>query len=222
MKKRIVLIGLIALLSSLLPLSAGVSKASVTGFYGLVKATGDPDSVSLEGEPPFTQTTHTIGIKVQGTSFFSPTSNFGLSYKTAVSKALQSSVETADGVSLDLDFDPADSPLVWEFGVGGAYQIPISLGLIFELGAGFDYLIQSANDSETLGSVTITVDMFSIDAYAEINVALSPNFFLNAGFSIRYIFKSTLRTRIFGTDLSADLDRTAFILAPYVGVAFSY
>ncbi|MCK9548172.1 MAG: hypothetical protein M0Q37_06630 [Sphaerochaeta sp.] len=186
-----------------------MNKVSVTGFYAL--STGK-ESVTLLGVTAEGQgKSQAIGLKVQGTSIFSPSSDTGLSYKVAVSKTLLASL---DGVS----HDPMDDPLIWELGVGGAYQIRPSFNMRIEIGGGLDYLIQS----QTEGGIQSTYNLFSITAYGEVNYAIQLHIFLNAGISISYPLGGAVRTRVGGTTISGDVNSSIFTLAPYVGVAFSY
>lgn len=208
MTKRIGLICLIVMFA-VLPVSGGMNKVSVTGFYAL---SAGKESVTLLGATTQGQgKSQAIGLKVQGTSIFSPHSDTGLSYKVAVSKTLLASV---DGVS----HDPIDDPLMWEFGVGGAYQIRPSLNMRIELGGSLDYSIQSQTD----GGIQSAYNLFSITAYGEVNYAIQLNIFLNAGISISYPLGGTVRTKVGGTAISGDVNSSVCTFAPYVGVAFSY
>lgn len=208
MTKRFRLICLIVMLGAL-PLSGGTSKVSVTGFYAL---SSGKESVTLLGVPAEGEAkAHAIGLKVQGTSVFSPFSDVGLSYKAALSKTLLASV---DGVS----HDPIDDPLMLVVGVGGAYQIRPSLNMRIELGGGLDYSIQSQTES----GVQTTYNMCSVTTYAEFNYAIRFNIFLNVGISISYPLGGTVRTKGGGTTTTGDVNSSVFTFAPYVGVAFSY
>ncbi len=208
MKKRIGLICLIVMFA-VLPVSGGMNKVSVTGFYAL---SAGKEAVTLLGVTTQGQRkSQAIGLKIQGTSIFSPYSDTGISYKVALSKTLLASF---DGVS----HDPIDDPLMWEFGVGGAYQIRPSLNMRIELGGGLDYSIQS----QTEGGIQAAYNLFSITAYGEINYAIRFNIFLNAGISISYPLGGSVRTKVGGTTISGDVHSSVFSFAPYVGVAFSY
>ncbi len=208
MTKRIGLICLIVMFA-VLPLSGGMNKVSVTGFYAL---SSGKESVTLLGVTAEGQgKSQAIGLKVQGTSIFSPSRDTGLSYKVAVSKTLLVSL---DGVS----HDPMNDPLLWELGVGVAHQIRPSLNMRIEIGGGLDYLIQS----QTEGGIQSTYNLFSITTYAEVNYAIQLHIFLNAGISISYPLGGTVRTRVGETTISGDVNSSIFTFAPYVGVAFSY
>ena len=125
---------------------------------------------------------------MHGTSFFSPKSNLGLSYKASGAKTLSASI---DGV----EYDPKDDPLMWKAGAFAAYQIPTSSAMFAELGVGAEFSSQSVTDS----GVTLTVTEFSVAAYGEINYSFKTNnMFLNAGVSISYPLGGTVSGSVGG------------------------
>lgn len=208
MRKKIGLMCLVILIT-VVPVFAGVNKASVAATYSLsggkVSVTSGGVTAEVEGKET------AFGIKAQGTSFFSQKSNVGLSYKLGFQKLLSSKVE---GVSQDVD----DEPLTWIFGVGAAYQIPATKTMFVELGAGADYSTQS----ETTSGVTTAISSFSIAAHAEINYAFNSNIFLNAGVGLSYPLGGTVKLSSGGSSVSQDYDSSMFTFAPYVGVTFAY
>jgi len=153
-----------------------------------------------------------LEIKVHGTSFFSPKSNLGLSYKASGAKTLSASV---GGV----EYDPKDDPLMWKVGAFAAYQIPTSKAMFVELGVGAEFSSQSVTDS----GVTLTVTEFSVAAYGEINYSFKTNtMFLNAGVSISYPLGGTVSGSVGGVTFSGDISSTVLTIAPYVGFTFAY
>ncbi|MDY0303962.1 MAG: hypothetical protein RBQ65_04830 [Sphaerochaeta sp.] len=206
MRKRIGLMCLVILIT-VVPVFAGVNKASVAATYAL---SGGKKSVA--GITPETERKETaFGVKAQGTSFFSQKSNVGLSYKLGFLKPL---TETVGSVKKDID----DGPLTWLFGVGAAYQIPATKTMFVELGAGADYSTNSTTSSIT----TTTISIFSIAAHAEINYAFNSNIFLNAGVGLSYPLGGTVKLSSGGSSVSQDYDSSMFMFAPYVGVTFAY
>jgi hypothetical protein len=208
MKKSFGLVFLIVVLG-LLPISAGVNKVSIAGLYSM---SGGKESVTMLGITSEAETKSSgIGLKVQGTSFFSPASDIGISYKISAVKTLSAS---ADSVSIDT----ADIPLIWGFGVGAAYQIPTSADMFVEVGAGVDYLVQS----KTSGGVTSTVNLFAIAANAEINYAINNNLFFDAGIALNYPLGGSVSASGGGTTISGDFTSSVFTFSPYIGVSIAY
>ena len=208
MKKRVGLMSIMVILA-LLPVFAGVNKMSVGISYAMASGTETLTFLGVTGESK--SESSAIEVKVQGTSFFSPSSNLGLSYKASGAKALS---VTIDGV----EYDPKDDPLIWKAGAFAVYQIPTSSAMFAELGVGAEFSSQSVTDS----GVTLTVTEFSVAAYGEINYFFNTNMFLNAGVSISYPLGGTVSGSSGGVTLSGDVSSTVFTIAPYVGITFAY
>lgn len=209
MKKRIGLICL-AILISTLPVFAGVNKVSVAASYAMSKG---KESVTILGVTTESQGEMTaMGLKVQGTSFFSPMSDLGLSYKLGVLKTLSI---TVDGTTIT---DLSDVPLTWVAGVGAVYQIPATVDMFVELGVGADYSTQS----QTVSGVTITNNLFSITAHAEINYAFNSDLFLNAGVAFSYPLSGTYSGSSGGITISGNFESSVSTFTPYVGLTFTY
>ncbi len=209
MKKRVGLMSIMVILA-LLPVFAGVNKMSVGISYAMASGTETLTFLGVTGESK--SESSAIEVKVQGTSFFSPSSNLGLSYKASGAKALS---VTIDGV----EYDPKDDPLMWKAGAFAAYQIPTSSAMFAELGVGAEFSSQSVTDS----GVTLTVTEFSVAAYGEINYSFKTNnMFLNAGVSISYPLGGTVSGSVGGVTLSGDISSTVLTIAPYVGFTFAY
>ncbi len=208
MKKRVGLMSIMVILA-LLPVFAGVNKMSVGISYAMASGTETLTFLGVTGESK--SESSAVEVKVQGTSFFSPSSNLGLSYKASGAKALS---VTIDGV----EYDPKDDPLMWKAGAFAAYQIPTSSAMFAELGVGAEFSSQSVTDS----GVTLTVTEFSVAAYGEINYFFNTNMFLNAGVSVSYPLGGTVSGSSGGVTLSGDVSSTVFTIAPYVGITFAY
>lgn len=208
MKKRVGLMSIMVILA-LLPVFAGVNKMSVGISYAMASGTETLTFLGVTGESK--SESSAVEVKVQGTSFFSPSSNLGLSYKASGAKALS---VTIDGV----EYDPKDDPLIWKAGAFAAYQIPTSSAMFAELGVGAEFSSQSVTDS----GVTLTVTEFSVAAYGEINYFFNTNMFLNAGVSVSYPLGGTVSGSSGGVTFSGDVSSTVFTIAPYVGITFAY
>jgi hypothetical protein len=207
MNKRVVMIVLFAILASL-SLSAGIGTVTVTGFYTMATGTetyyiGAP----FESESKFND----VGVKVQGTSFFSPASPFGLSYMASASKTLSS---TMNGVAYDATADP----WTWAFGGGAAFRISKSSEMYFEVGAGVEYAFRI----KTLGGSTVDIRQLSATGHAHINYALLHNIFLSTGVSVSYPLWGENRVPVGGLTALGDYTSTVITIAPSVGLSFTY
>jgi len=204
MNKRIAMAGLIILLA-LFPLAAAVGTVSVTGLYTLSSGTETLTSFDYESKAS------DIAVKVQGTSYFSQTSPFGLSYMASGSKRLSASM---NGVSND----PGDEPWAWAFGVGGTVRIRKGTEMSFEVGAGVEYSIASR---QVLGTL-IDLRQAAATGYGQVNYELLHHILLSTGVSVRYPLWGESRSQVGGITVLGAFDSTVLSFAPYVGLSFEY
>ncbi len=207
MNKRVVMIGLFVLLASL-SLSGGIGTVTVTGFYTMAAGTetyyiGAP----FESESKFND----FGVKVQGTSFFSPTSPFGLSYAASASKTLSS---TMNGTA----YDATSDPWAWAFGGGVTFRISKSSEMYFEVGAGVEYAFRA----KTMGGSSIDIRQLSATGQALINYALLGNIFLSTGVSVSYPLWGENRLPVGGLTALGEYTSTVVTFAPSVGFSVAY
>lgn len=198
----------------MLPVSGGVNKVSV-GFFN-ARSKGNvslPFMESSESEREY----NALGVKARGTSFFASNdkgmvSNIGLSYMAAFSNY----------ITAYIDGDPYVNPentLLWDFGVGAAYQIHPLRDMLIEMGAGLEYSIRS----EVLSSIKTTYHIFSIGAYAELAYVVGSQLILCAGISISYPLGGSASVSSGDTTISkGSFQSNIFTFAPFVGYVFSY
>lgn len=206
MMKKISLIGLIIIVG-MLPIFAGVNKINCIMFGAWSEG-----NVSLPSNVEISKKSNAIGLMLQGTIFFSridgqPVSDIGFSTKLGVSTNMTASV---DGILPDAE----ENSLIWEIGIGGAYQINPLPDMLIEMGAGLNY----SSPSETFSGETTTYKIFSIGAYGEIDYAFSTDFFLSFGISISYPLGGIANVSKGGKTISSGpFKSSVFTFAPYFG-----
>lgn len=203
MEKRICFISLLFLIS-LVPVSAGVNKVSLAAAYVVTQG---EDALSILGTSSKAEGKWiSLGLTIQGTSFFSRRSDTGIFYKTSL-------IAPIDFLPERNDKDFNEDALIWDLGAGVALQEDV-----LEIGAGLEYSLQITTDEK----VTKTVHTFAIGLYAEMNFYMDSKSCLIAGISLSFPLFKTMSANGSGIKAPGKYDFLLVTYAPYVGVSYTY
>lgn len=201
MKKSTLLLIVVGILV-LLPAAGGADKATLVGIYST-------ENIKFESGANKEERT-AAGLHFQGSSFIGM-SDVGIKYWLGARKPLT----WKDGTK---EIDVKNVPVYWDVGVGVVYQAPINLDMFLEVGAGFQYSLQTTTEA----AITYELGTFYVNALAELNYAFQPNLFLSIGVIAGYPLYVDGKITYLGFSWSGEESASGLYLAPYAGLSFSY
>ncbi|MGH0054062.1 MAG: hypothetical protein ACQ5SW_11785 [Sphaerochaetaceae bacterium] len=211
--RKVVIMGVALLVLANIPLLAGISKATVSGYYSVEKTeqyldfSGPNTAIDIEST--------SMGLLMKGSSFTNLRNQLGFSYTARVGKTTEQKIDGSDE-------DVSDIPLRWDIGFYLACQQDVSYSTFIEAGAGFQFGIES--ETWTSGGSTYSWEMLSayVAGYLELNYAVTATTFLNIGAQALIPFGGTVTVSSDNISLDSDIEMSGFAFVPYVGLSLAF